>query len=117
MGIFACLIAGKTWLRFREGKKVLELSPPVEWDKGKAALWLLRKTGNSKEAKGMCCQFILVMTVPMKMHFGALKNKGITVIVGPRARFSSAQYYLTGPQEVTGFLMHMVDGEFKTVPN
>ena len=24
-------------------RKVLELRPPVEWDKGKAALWLLRK--------------------------------------------------------------------------
>jgi trehalose 6-phosphate phosphatase len=87
------------------GKKVIELRPPVEWDKGKAALWFLRKQ-EILHGKGNVLPIYIGDDRTDEDAFMILKDKGITVFVG-RTRFSAAQYYLTGPQEVTEFLQFL----------
>jgi len=98
-------------VKVHAGKKVLELRPPVEWDKGKAALWLLRKQEILK-GKGNVLPIYIGDDNTDEDAFAALKNKGITVFVGA-PRFSAAQYCLAGPQEVTEFLRHIVDGAYE----
>jgi trehalose-phosphatase len=98
-------------IKVHAGKKVLELRPPVEWDKGKAALWLLRKQEILK-GKGNVLPVYIGDDSTDEDAFEALKDKGITVLVGPPRRFSAAQYFLAGPQEVTEFLKHMRDGAY-----
>lgn len=94
-------------VKVHAGKKVLELRPPVEWDKGKAAMWLLRKQEILK-GRGKVLPVYIGDDSTDEDAFEALKNKGITVFVG-KAKFSSAQYCLAGPQEVTVFLRHILD--------
>ena len=50
-----------------EGKKVYELLPCIDWDKGKAALWLL---GNLNLEHGKeSARFTSEMTAPTRMPF------------------------------------------------
>jgi len=96
----------KNEIKAHAGKKVFELKPPVEWDKGKAALWLLRKHEILK-GKGNVLPVYIGDDSTDEDAFEALKNKGITVFVGT-SKSSGAQYCLAGPQEVTELLRHMV---------
>lgn len=98
-------------IKIHAGKKVLELRPPVEWDKGKAALWLLRKH-EILYGKGNVLPVYIGDDSSDEDAFIALKDKGITVLVGYQ-KFSAADYYLAGPREVTGLLRHIVDGAYE----
>lgn len=91
-------------VRTRPGKKVLEIRPPVSWDKGKAVLWLLAR---QKFTLGRTGSRILPIylgdDVTDEDAFKALRNKGITVFVG-RPKKSSAEFYLKNTQDVVSFL-------------
>ena len=84
------------------GKKVLELRPPIEWDKGKAALWLLKSFQTSMGTENVLPVYLGDDTTD-EDAFRVLKKMGATVLVG-RKRRSYAQYYLQDPQEVKEFL-------------
>lgn len=98
-------------IKFLTGKKVLEIRPPVDWDKGKAVQWIIKR---QEILKGN------VHVLPIYIGddstdedaFKVLKNKGITVLVG-KSKFSSADYTLTGPHQVTEFLKNMVGGNYE----
>jgi len=96
-------------IKVHAGKKVFELRPPVEWDKGKAALWLLRKQ-EILYGKGNVLPVYIGDDSTDEDAFEALKDKGITAFVGSPKRFSAARYYLAQPREVTELLKHIVDG-------
>ena len=101
----------KNIIKFHEGKKVFELKPPVQWDKGKAALWLLRKQEVLK-GKGNVLPVYVGDDSTDEDAFKALRNKGITAFVG-KSKFSTAQYCLAGPEEVTELLKYMVYGAYE----
>lgn len=90
----------------RPGKMVLEVRPPVDWDKGKAALWLLaRRKFFLKEEResGEILPVCLGDDVTDEDMFRAMKKRGLTVFVG-RPRGSEADYYLKGTSDVYRFL-------------
>ena len=92
----------KKRIAVREGKMVLEVRPPLDWDKGKAALWLLDK-------KYALCKH--VQTFPIYIGddltdedaFVLLKDRGLTIVVG-KPEGSKAQYYLNDTAEVVELL-------------
>ncbi len=94
----------KNWIKIKEGKKVLEVRPVLEWDKGKVVLWLL-----SRE------KFRRLDTLPVYIGddatdedaFGALKRMGLTIFVGLPKR-SLVQYYLKDTGEVHEFLKRIL---------
>jgi len=98
-------------VRIHTGKKVLELRPPVEWDKGKAVLWLLRKQEILK-GKGNVLPVYIGDDASDEEAFKALKDKGVTVFVGS-VKSSSARYYLRGQEDVTEFLKYMIYGAYE----
>lgn len=87
------------------GKKVLEIIPPIMWNKGEAALWLFKKQEIIK-GRGQILPVYIGDDTTDEDAFEALKNKGITVFVGA-PKFSVAEYCLAGPQEATLILKHM----------
>jgi len=89
-------------VKIRSGKKVLEIRPPVEWDKGKIVLWLLARLKFSL-GKEPCVSIYIGDDVTDEDAFKALKNTGLTVFVG-NSRSSHAKYYLKNTQEVAEFL-------------
>jgi len=89
-------------IRFKPGKMVLEVRPPVEWDKGRVVLWLLARQAFALEKKNILPIYIGDDTTD-EDAFKALQNKGLTISVG-RQKGSCAEYYLKSQGEVSGFL-------------
>jgi len=95
-------------INIKLGKKVLEVIPPLEWNKGKAVLWLLARL-----------KFILGREVFMPMYIGdditdedafkVLKNRGLGIFIGEPTKTSSAKYYLRNSQEVSMFLKQVLE--------
>lgn len=88
-------------LRVTGGKKILELRPRIEWDKGRAVLWLLR-----------ALNLDLAEVVPIYIGddetdedaFEALANCGIGILVRDGPRETAARYALAHPDDVGRFL-------------
>src|SRR3989338_215918 len=88
------------------GKKVFEIRPPVQWDKGKAILWLLKNAQYGFKKTG-ALPIYLGDDFTDEDAFEAIKNKGLTVRVGS-AKSSHARYYLKDTEEVSQFLMRIL---------
>lgn len=89
-------------VKIKTGKKVFEIRPPIEWDKGKAVLWVLSRQKSCSRAKPVLPVYI-GDDVTDENAFRALKNKGLTIFVG-RPKKSYAEYYLKNTKEVSKFL-------------
>jgi len=89
-------------VRIHIGKMVLEIRPPVLWNKGKAVEWLLDWWSWMHVSQAYMPVFI-GDDLTDEDAFKAIGNKGLCIRIG-RARWSNAEYYLEGPQEVLLFL-------------
>ncbi len=79
----------------REGKMVLEIRPAVRWNKGDAALFLLR-------SEAPAALPVVIGDDATDEDMFAAMPEGITIAVGGRAR--GARYRLEEPAEVIAFL-------------
>ena len=93
-------------IKIKLGKKVFEIRPALEWDKGKVVLWLLARWEFSLKDKNILPVY-LGDDVTDEDAFGVLRNKGITIFVG-RPKNSKAQYYLKDTEEVKDSLNRIV---------
>lgn len=88
-------------LRRGRGKKVIELLPDVDWDKGAAVLWLLH-------ALDLDAADVLPIYIGDDLTderaFRALAKRGVGIVVRDRLRPTLARYRLRDPVEVRGFL-------------
>jgi len=94
-----------TRLQLSSGKKVFELRPQVDWDKGKALLWLLKKMGLDK--KNILPLYIGDDTTD-EDAFKVLSSRGIGIVVGEDSRLTSAQFRLKDPDQVKVFFEHLI---------
>lgn len=92
-------------LRMAGGKKIFELRPDIDWDKGKAVVWLL-------EVLGLRSDDVVPIYVgddetdeDAFREFG--EGPGIGVVVGGGDRSTAARYSLAGTAEVSAFLMRL----------
>ena len=88
-------------LRRTAGKKVFELRPRIDWDKGRAVLWLL---GALELEGGEVLPFYLGDDDTDEDAFAALADRGIGVLVADLPQPSAATYHLANPDEVARFL-------------
>ncbi len=92
----------KNKIRIKPGKKVLEVRPPLPWDKGKVVLWLL-----ARQEALLKSQKIIPIYIGDDLTdedaFKALKNRGLTIFVG-NTDSSQAKYYVKDVKEVHDFL-------------
>lgn len=88
-------------VRFKKGRKVFELRPPLEWDKGRAVLWLLSQK-KFAQRKGVF-PIYLGDDATDEDAFKVLPGRGAGVLVG-RRKPSYARYYLKNCGEVERFL-------------
>jgi trehalose-phosphatase len=99
------LCSSKCKATIKRGKKVLEVMPPVSWDKGKIVIWLLAKQEAVLRRKNILPVYI-GDDLTDEDAFKALKGKGLTVFVG-KPRRSRARYYLRDTGEV-GRLLRLI---------
>jgi trehalose-phosphatase len=88
-------------LRRMEGKKVYELLPCTDWDKGKAVLWLLENLGLEH---GKVRPIYIGDDRTDEDAFRALAQCGAGIFVSEQPRPTAASYSLKDPTEVERFL-------------
>jgi len=92
-------------LRRINGKKVYELLPNVDWDKGKAMLWLLETLGLDRPN---ACPIYIGDDRTDEDAFHALEQRGVGILVSEEPRPTAASYSLRDPSEVERFLRKLV---------
>ena len=92
-------------LRRIENKKVYELQPNVDWNKGRAVVWVL-------EALGLDQPETLSIYVGDDLTdedaFRAIAQRGTGILISEQPRPTAARYTLKNPTEVERFLRELV---------
>jgi len=95
-------------VRITSGKKVYEVRPAVEWDKGEAIALLIERFGKTKTKKELLPIYLGDDQTDEDGFRVIGKHEGISVFVGEDTRKSAARYYLKSPAEVEQFLERLV---------
>lgn len=96
-------------IRISSGKKVYEVRPAVDWDKGKAISLLIEKYGKPK-VKSELLPIFLGDDQTDEDGFKVIESHGgISILVGEDTAGSAARYYLKSPDEVQRFLSMLTE--------
>ncbi|MGC2625209.1 MAG: trehalose-phosphatase [Candidatus Udaeobacter sp.] len=90
-------------LRRIDGKKVYELLPDIDWNKGKAALWLLETLLEGRNA----LPIYIGDDRTDEDAFRALEKRGVAILVSKQPHETAASYYLNNSEEVERFLSEL----------
>ncbi len=90
-------LAAVPGLRKAHGKMLFELRPDVDWDKGRALLWLLDALGLGRPE---ALPIYIGDDLTDEDAFRAVAGRGIGIRVGEEARETAAEYRLRDPEEV-----------------
>ena len=88
------------------GKKIIELKPDIDWNKGKAVLWLLNKFNLNQPD---ILPIYIGDDFTDEDAFSALKEiGGVGILVGDHGKQSDANFKLDHPEEAVEFLKEMI---------
>ena len=96
--------AGHPGLRKDHGKKLFELRPNLDWDKGQALLWMMDSLNLFQEVP-----LYLGDDLTDEDAFRAVEKHGIGILVAEEPRPTAASYCLRDPGEVRRFLEWLVE--------
>jgi trehalose-phosphatase len=94
-------LASEPGLRKGHGKKLFELRPDLDWDKGKALLWLLDALGLDRPD---VLPFYIGDDLTDEDAFRAVRDRGIGVLVAGGPRETAAEYQVRDTGEVVELL-------------
>jgi trehalose-phosphatase len=94
-------------LRRMDGKKVYELLPDIDWDKGKAVLWLLKTL---ELERGNAAPIFIGDDRTDEDAFRSLEKRGVGILVSEQPQITAANYWLKNPEEVERFLGELIAG-------
>jgi trehalose-phosphatase len=89
-------------IKINSGKKVYEIKPPVEWDKGKIVSWLMRRQ-RFEQRRNRVFPIYIGDDITDEDAFKVIRDKGLTIFVGSPKK-SNARYYLKNTREAIKFL-------------
>jgi alpha,alpha-trehalase len=98
--------AGNGRLRLSGGKKVLELRPDIEWDKGRAVLWLLNALDLERDK---VVPIYIGDDVTDEDAFRAVRDSGVGIVVGEPPYPTMARFSLKDTSEVQSFIGELID--------
>jgi alpha,alpha-trehalase len=91
-------------LRKSTGKKVIELRPNIDWDKGKALFYLLETLYTDS---GRILPLYIGDDITDEDAFRAIGERGIAIAVGSEKRETAAHYMLQDTEDVAKFLQEL----------
>jgi trehalose-phosphatase len=100
------VVARHRELRRIDGKKVYELLPDIDWNKGKAVMWLLEALGLERENVR---PLYIGDDRTDEDAFRELKERGVGILVSEHPQVTAASYWLNNPEEVEFFLRKITD--------
>jgi trehalose-phosphatase len=92
-------------LRKTHGKKVFELQPDADWDKGAALRWLLTALDPGNDVLALH----IGDDVTDEDAFRVLRDDGIGIVVMQPPRPTAAHYWLPDPAAVRAFLVELAE--------
>lgn len=93
-------------LRILEGKKVLEILPNIDWDKGKAVRWIMNALGITWSDSSV---FYIGDDTTDEYAFRTVITRGTAILVtDDPEKPSSADFRLTSPEEVKKFFEQVI---------
>jgi alpha,alpha-trehalase len=92
-------------LRTIGGKKVYELQPNIDWDKGRALMWLLKSLRFDQQE---VFPIYVGDDLTDEDAFRALQQRGVGILVSEEMRPTAASYSLKDPSEVERFLRELI---------
>lgn len=93
-------------LKTSGGKKIIEAQPAVDWDKGKALLWLMDALDlNVRET----CPIYIGDDLTDENAFETLAGWGVGILVGRHGDDTYAKYHLKDVEEVKQFLRELTE--------
>lgn len=93
-------------LRKTAGKKVIELRPNIDWDKGKALLYLLETLYTDSRR---ILPLYIGDDITDEDAFRAIGEQGIAIAVNGEKHQTAAHYMLRAPEEVVKFLQELAE--------
>lgn len=93
-------------IRLLKGKKVIEFLPNIEWNKGKAALWILNTLGLDWSEHKI---FYLGDDTTDEDAFRILRTRGTSILIAEKAEKSAADFRLSSPEEVKCWLKYFLN--------
>lgn len=99
------VLANHDRLRKSRGKKVFQVQPRVDWNKGKAVFWLLERLGLDRRDEVL--PLYIGDDVTDEDAFRALAGWGLGIAVGDEDRRTAADYAVAAPDEVR-HLLHLL---------
>eukprot|EP00892_Ulva_mutabilis_P007909 jgi/Ulvmu1/5490/UM023_0026.1 len=101
------IVASRSSVHMTRGRKVLEIRPRVNWDKGKALLHLLRALGLADSPDVM--PLYIGDDRTDEDAFRVLCGSGVGVLVSSISKATAASFTLSSPDQVAVFLSRLVD--------
>lgn len=99
------VLAAYPKLRMAPGKKVFDLQPDIDWNKGKAILWLL----DALELKGDDVLPIYIGDdITDEDAFQALRDRGLGIVVKGAKRTTAARYALDDSDQLRQFFNELL---------
>ncbi len=99
------VLADSKGLRKTGGKKIFELRPDIDWDKGKALNWLLEKLQLDKLNNP---PLYIGDDLTDEDAFREVQQRGVGILVRDEVRLSLARYALESVDEVQIFLQRLI---------
>ena len=103
-------LSARGLLKVTSGKKVYEVRPAVNWDKGKAIRFLMKKYGKGGRQSGLLPIYLGDdLTDEDGFRIVEKYDNGITVHIGGTNAGTAARYFLDSIDEVAVFLEKLLD--------
>ncbi len=93
-------------LRLSTGKKIFELQPDIDWDKGKALRWLIQAMDLNPDR---FTPIYIGDDVTDEDAFRELAGEGVGILVAETDHATTAAYRLDDPRAVQEFLRRLAD--------
>ena len=92
-------------LRKVRGRMIWDIRPDIDWNKGRALLWIRERLGLHP---GNSVAFYLGDDATDEDAFSALSEEDVGILVASRPRVTAARYSLANPSEVGRFLEGLI---------
>lgn len=102
-------LLGAGRLRVTSGKKVLEVRPPIDWDKGKAVETITQEMRAILRREPLLTIYLGDDTTDEDAFRVLHRPQGWSIFVGEENPLSSAEYFLNSTSEVATFLSRLLE--------
>ncbi len=100
------VMKGRNELRVMSGKKVFEILPAIDWNKGKAIRWIIKTLDISWDDTSI---IYIGDDVTDEDAFRVIRARGTGILVSDEPRESAADFQLSSPDEVKKLFMRIIE--------